>query len=190
MGGTVSIRERILSVRQLQAALHTPAPPFPRSAKIELTSRCDLHCYFCASHRRPRRHADMSPKLYRRIARELRQLGVDQLGLFYIGESFLCEGLPDAISYAKNVCRYPHVFLTTNGLKATPERVRACMLARLDSLKVRHELERGAVPERNRSPGRALSPDSRQRRRRARDPRRDRAHDRPPLRPARFESRL
>ena len=77
----------------------------------------------------------MSPYLYRQIASRLRHLGVTDLGLFYIGESFLCEWLPEAIAYAKDVCGYPHVFLTTNGLSATPERVRECMLAGLDSIK-------------------------------------------------------
>ena len=50
-------------------------------------------------------------------------LGIAQVGLFYIGESMGCEWLPEAIRYAKNVCRFPYVFLTTNGVSATPERV-------------------------------------------------------------------
>lgn len=55
--------------------------------------------------------------------------------MFYLGESFLCDWLPDAIRYAKQDCDYPHVFLTTNGRLATSDRMRECMLAGLDSLK-------------------------------------------------------
>jgi MoaA/NifB/PqqE/SkfB family radical SAM enzyme len=76
----------------------------------------------------------MDRALYSRIIRELRQSGVEELGVFYIGESFTCKWLPDAIAEAKEV-GFPYVFLTTNGSAATPARVRACMEAGLDSLK-------------------------------------------------------
>jgi MoaA/NifB/PqqE/SkfB family radical SAM enzyme len=72
---------------------------------------------------------------YTRHARELRELGVEQLGVFYLGESFLFDRLADAIRFAKRECGYPYVFLTTNGRLATAARVRECMLAGLDSLK-------------------------------------------------------
>jgi len=62
-------------------------------------------------------------------------VGVEEIGLFYLGESFLCRWLPEAVRYAKKDCGYPYVFLTTNGRMATPERVRECMEAGLDSLK-------------------------------------------------------
>jgi len=60
--------------------------------------------------------------------------GVEELGLFFIGESFICDFLADAIAFAKGRgIRY--AFLTTNGSLATPDRVRQCMDAGLDSLK-------------------------------------------------------
>ena len=37
--------------------------------------------------------------------------------------------------YAKQECGFPYVFLTTNGRMATPEKVRSCIEAGLDSLK-------------------------------------------------------
>jgi MoaA/NifB/PqqE/SkfB family radical SAM enzyme len=74
-------------------------------------------------------------EVYTRRVRELRELGVEQLGMFYLGESFLCDWLSEAIRYAKRECGYPYVFLTTNGRLATAARVRECMLAGLDSLK-------------------------------------------------------
>ena len=126
---------RIAQVRQVEGAAASVTPPVPKSARIELTAACDLHCYFCACHKHPRPAAEMSPELYMKLARELRDAGVEQLGLFYVGESFLCEWLPDAIRYAKEACKYPYVFLTTNGVSATAERVRAALVAGLDSLK-------------------------------------------------------
>lgn len=76
----------------------------------------------------------MPRALYSRLIRELRDAGVEELGVFYIGESFTCKWLPDAIKEAKDI-GFPYVFLTTNGSVSTPARVHACMAAGLDSLK-------------------------------------------------------
>ena len=130
-----ALAERLSKIRTLDSATRTTTPPLPRSAKIELSSRCDMQCFFCAAHKHPRAGNDMSQALFTRLADELRLVGVEQLGLFYLGESMLCEWLPEAIRYAKEVSRFPYVFLTTNGLSATPDRLRACMAAGLDSIK-------------------------------------------------------
>jgi MoaA/NifB/PqqE/SkfB family radical SAM enzyme len=129
------ITERIGHLATLETEQRSGTPPLPRSVKIELTGRCDFQCYFCASHTRPRARSDMPWERYTRHARELRELGVEQLGVFYLGESLLCDWLADAIRFAKRECGYPYVFLTTNGQLATAARVRECMLAGLDSLK-------------------------------------------------------
>lgn len=133
--GIASISQRVESATRLTDAVRSATPPFPRSAKIELVARCDFDCFFCASSKHPRAAADMSQESFQRIALRLRRLGVAELGLFYLGESFLCDWLPDAVRYAKEVCGYPYVFLTTNGYTATPKRVRECMESGLDSLK-------------------------------------------------------
>ena len=130
-----SITERIDRITLLTNDARSPAPPVPRSVKIELTARCDFQCFFCASAMRLRDKADIDPAFYRRILKQMRELGVEEIGLFYLGESFLCSWLPEAIHYAKHECGYPYVFLTTNGRMATPERMRECMEAGLDSLK-------------------------------------------------------
>jgi MoaA/NifB/PqqE/SkfB family radical SAM enzyme len=130
-----SITTRIDRLAALASETRSPTPPVPKSVKIELTGRCDFQCFFCASHTRPREKSDMPWEVYTRRVRELRELGVEQLGMFYLGESFLCDWLSEAIRYAKRECGYPYVFLTTNGRLATAARVRECMLAGLDSLK-------------------------------------------------------
>jgi len=129
------ITERIDRVTRLESEQRSATPPIPRSVKIELTARCDFQCFFCASAMRLRDRADIDRQFFRRILREMRALGVEEIGLFYLGESFLCSWLPEAVRFAKYECGYPYVFLTTNGRMATPERVRACMEAGLDSLK-------------------------------------------------------
>jgi MoaA/NifB/PqqE/SkfB family radical SAM enzyme len=130
-----SITQRIDRITELTPEYRSATPPAPRSVKIELTAVCDYQCFFCASAMRLREKSEMEPEFFRRVVRELRGLGVEELGVFYLGESFLCEWLPEAIRYAKRDCGFPYVFLTTNGRMAIPERVRACLEGGLDSLK-------------------------------------------------------
>lgn len=129
------ITDRIDAITLITPDYRSPTPPIPRSVKIELTARCDFNCFFCASGARLRKKSDMNQDFYRRIVREMREAGVEELGLFYLGESFLCDWLEDAIRYAKEACGYPYVFLTTNGRLANPRRLEGVMRAGLDSLK-------------------------------------------------------
>ncbi len=129
------ITQRIDRITSLEGAYRSALPPVPRSVKIELTARCDFACFFCASSMRLRKKEEIDPELFRRLLREMRALGVEEIGLFYLGESFLCPWLAEAIRFAKQDCGYPYVFLTTNGRLATPARVKECMEAGLDSLK-------------------------------------------------------
>lgn len=131
----MTITDRIDAVTFIEPARARAVAPVPRSVKIELTGRCNFACAFCARDMRLRDQKDMDKGLFRQLVREMRDAGVEELGLFYLGESFMVPWLPEAIAYAKHECGYPYVFLTTNGSLASPERVRACMEAGLDSLK-------------------------------------------------------
>jgi MoaA/NifB/PqqE/SkfB family radical SAM enzyme len=71
---------------------------------------------------------------YVNLLKELKTAGVEEVGMFYLGESFILPWLPEAIKAAKDT-GFEYVFLTTNGSLSTPERVKACMEAGLDSLK-------------------------------------------------------
>ncbi len=133
--GNLSITKRIDSITEIPADYLSEIPPPPRSVKIELTARCDYNCFYCASSHRLRHRDDMDFTLFKKLATELRSSGVEELGLFYLGESFLLDWLPEAIAYAKKECQFPYVFLTTNGRLATPEKVSHCIKAGLDSLK-------------------------------------------------------
>jgi MoaA/NifB/PqqE/SkfB family radical SAM enzyme len=130
-----TITARIDAITRISEPYRAPAPPCPRSVKIELTARCNYACSFCARSQRLRDQKDMDRPTFERLAREMRGAGVEELGLFYLGESFLCDWLEDAIAFAKQECGYPYVFLTTNGSLSTPERVEKAMRAGLDSLK-------------------------------------------------------
>jgi hypothetical protein len=129
----MSITERIDAITKITERYLGEVIPAPKSVKIEITATCNYECAFCVkSIRNDDGHMDRA--LYSRLLREMRAAGVEELGVFYIGESFTCKWLPDAIREAKEV-GFPYVFLTTNGSAATPDRVWQCMEAGLDSLK-------------------------------------------------------
>lgn len=115
----VGVAARADALKQLTGPLRSTAPPFPRSAKIELDSTCNLSCRFCTRTWRKRTPVVMDRRMFRDIVRDLRACGVDQLGLFYMNEPFMCDWLPDAIRWAKGDGGMPYVFLMTNGLEAT-----------------------------------------------------------------------
>jgi MoaA/NifB/PqqE/SkfB family radical SAM enzyme len=74
--------------------------------------------------------------LFKRITREMRAAGVEEVGVFYLGESFMNPRLlVDCIAWLKRDIGMPYVFLTSNASMSFPEAVEECMKAGLDSLK-------------------------------------------------------
>jgi len=128
------ITDRIDAITVISDERSVPAPPCPRSVKIELTARCNFNCSFCATGYKLRDKRDMEWDFYLKLLKELKTAGVEEIGMFYLGESFILPWLPDAIKAAKDE-GFEYVFLTTNGSLCTSDKVRACMEAGLDSLK-------------------------------------------------------
>jgi len=128
------ITDRVDAITGIDTERRAAAPPCPRSVKIELTARCNFKCSFCATADKLRDKADMDWDFYLKLLKDLRQAGVQEVGMFYLGESMLLKWLPDAIKAAKDE-GFEYVFITTNGSLSTPDKVKACMEAGLDSMK-------------------------------------------------------
>jgi len=111
--------------------------PAPKSVKIELSPRCNLRCKFCALRTREEQPKDdMDFEFFKRITTEMREAGVEEIGCFYLGESFMnFQLLTDAVRWCKQILEFPYVFLTSNATLAHPYRVESVMRAGLDSLK-------------------------------------------------------
>ena len=109
----------------------------PKSVKIELTGRCNLRCKYCAlATRKHQPKEDMSLSFFKAITQDMRNAGVEEIGVFYLGESFMNpELLVSAVKWCKKDLGFPWVFLTSNATRARPEWVSAVMGAGLDSLK-------------------------------------------------------
>lgn len=112
--------------------LKTVCPP-PDSIKVSLDDRCQFQCSFC-SRKDAEATGEMPWEMYAKLVQEMAEVGIKQLGLFYIGEPMLAKKLPDAIAYAKQM-GIEYVFLTTNGALAKREKVATLMACGLDSLK-------------------------------------------------------
>ena len=129
-----NIVERVTKTTNIPQELLSERPPFPKKAKIEVTSRCDLQCFFCARTYKDVDKGDINRDFLFRMLRELKDLGVQDVGLFWLGEPLLIKELPEYVAYAKEI-GIEYVFITTNGRLATPERIRALFDSGLDSIK-------------------------------------------------------
>ena len=133
----LKITDRIDNVTQIPAQYQHAALPAPKSVKIEISPRCNYRCGFCALRTREVQPKwDMDFGLFKRVTREMREAGVEEIGVFYLGESFMNPRLlVDCIRYLKSELEMPYVFLTSNASMAFPEALDECMAAGLDSLK-------------------------------------------------------
>lgn len=132
-----AITERIDNITRIPSQYLHAVLPAPKSVKIEISPRCNYRCGFCALRTREVQPKwDMDFGLFKRITKEMREAGVEEIGVFYLGESFMNPRLlVDCIAYLKSEIRMPYVFLTSNASMAFPEAVEECMKAGLDSLK-------------------------------------------------------
>ena len=132
-----TIIERIDNITKIPPRYLHAELPAARSVKIEISPRCNYRCGFCALRTREVQPKwDMDFALFKRVTREMREAGVEEVGVFYLGESFMNPRLlVDCIAYLKRDLGMPYVFLTSNASMAFPEAVEECMKAGLDSLK-------------------------------------------------------
>lgn len=135
-GEQVGITDRIDAVTLVGEKYKTAKCPAPKSVKIEVSPRCNYRCGFCALRTRESQpREDMDFALFQRITEEMRAAGVEEIGVFYLGESFMAPYLlADCIKWCKSL-GFPYVFLTTNGSLCTPGNLRMVFDAGLDSLK-------------------------------------------------------
>jgi hypothetical protein len=79
---------------------------------------------------------DMDFYFFQKITEDMRISGVEEIGLFYLGEPFMNpELLCSASHWVKKVLKFPYVFLTSNATLATPDNVRDILDTGIDSIK-------------------------------------------------------
>jgi MoaA/NifB/PqqE/SkfB family radical SAM enzyme len=94
-------------------AKNNPPPAGPYMVELDVTYRCDLHCRMCERWKDPRQ-GELSLEEYRRLALELRELGVHQISIAG-GEPLL---RPDVFAIIESFARRGmSVNLCTNGMQ-------------------------------------------------------------------------
>ena len=93
-----TITERIDNITRIRDECLSDTPPCPKSVKIELTALCNFSCQFCARSKHLREVGQIDRHFFEELLVDLLRAGVEELGLFYLGESFIVPWLPDAIS--------------------------------------------------------------------------------------------
>ena len=110
-------------------------PPFPRkNLLIEVTNACNLECIFCANRKMTRKKGIISPNLTERVLNEAYENGTREVGFYSTGEPLLCNDIANYVKLAKRI-GYEYVYITTNGVVATADRIRQLVSYGLDSLK-------------------------------------------------------
>lgn len=109
-------------------------PPFPEDCMVELTNVCNHECVFCTNPRMKRKPAHLSFDLFKKFITEAASLGCKELGFYSTGEPFMTPNLSQFIQVA-NAVGIPYLYISTNGVFATPERIRQCVDAGLNSIK-------------------------------------------------------
>lgn len=103
--------------------------------RLELSNICNHKCLFCPNYLHNRRPCSMDKELAYRIIKECAQLGVEKIGLFMNGEPFVTDNLHEYISFAKH-CGIEYVYITTIGFLASINKMKKCIDAGLDSIKI------------------------------------------------------
>ena len=129
-----SIIERVDSATHIDSSRLMSPPSFPKSLKIEVTSRCNFNCSYCGVSRKLRKTGDMDWFFYADLIQDAVKLNVKEVGLFLLGEPFLRDDLSSMVKYAKDA-GIEYVFITTNGSLCTKTNLESCASAGLDSLK-------------------------------------------------------
>ena len=132
------ITDKIDRITHIPEEYLTSKPPCPRSVKIELTGRCNYRCGFCALRMRedqPKVSDDMCLDFFKQITQDMLESGVEEIGLFYLGESLMAPELLVLATQWLKWLKMPYVFLTTNGSLLGERVAHALFDAELDSLK-------------------------------------------------------
>ncbi|MDT3664291.1 MAG: radical SAM protein [Anaerobiospirillum sp.] len=131
----MDLKERIRLKKAERPELYDINPPFPVSNfLLELSNICNHKCIFCAHNKMKRKVGFMPYETAVRVMQEAYDLGTREVGFYATGEPFLVKDLPRFIKAAKDI-GYTYTYLTSNGAKATPDKIKAVIDAGLDSIK-------------------------------------------------------
>jgi MoaA/NifB/PqqE/SkfB family radical SAM enzyme len=106
----------------------------PQKLLVEVTNLCNHHCIFCMHDKMQQKFDEIDPDFLKRIMQEAYEMGVRRIGLYTVGEMFLCENISQNIADAKTI-GFEYIYADTNGELASYENLEKVIDAGLDSIK-------------------------------------------------------
>jgi len=122
----------------------------PNNMMIELTNACNLKCSMCYHKKMKRKSGFMTKELFTKIIDQAISNGIQNVGLYTVGESLLHPEIFDFIALAKEK-GIEYVYLTTSGLLLDKARCRKMIDSELDSIKFSIDAGSKATYEREKS---------------------------------------
>lgn len=132
MSNESNLRTRIDEKSKVEYVVDASIPK--KNFLIEVTNACNSACIFCANRKMTRKKGQIDSGLLEKVLREAHELGVEEVGFYTTGEPLVCTSLEKYIELAKKI-GFTYVYITTNGVLATEERVRNLIEHGLDSIK-------------------------------------------------------
>ena len=125
------LKENINKNKEAEFSIY---PPFPQTIMVEVTNRCNAGCVFCYNQQAKRKRGNVDVQLMERLLPAAYNLGAKKLGLYTTGEPLLSSDIAYFVILAK-CAGYEYVYVTTNGISASKDKVDSLLNAGLDSIK-------------------------------------------------------
>jgi len=128
------LQKQAIISRAVSSDILISVPPFPKNIMIELTNQCNHRCSFCYNRLSTRKKRNISAKFLVSILKEAYKLGTREVGLYSTGEPLLFKNIEQYIKLAKKI-GYEYIYITTNGVLASCDKVKNLISAGLSSIK-------------------------------------------------------
>lgn len=132
-----------------RAAHLDPVGAFPLQVDFELTSQCNLRCWFCVQGTEDIPYRALTFERFCRVIDEGERHGLVSIKLNYVNEPLLVRELPDVIRYAK-AHGVLNVFFATNGILLDARRRTELMDAGVSKVMISLDAATAATYERMR----------------------------------------
>ena len=131
---TGNMEGKMMQIRRVREFVLSERPPFPQNMLIEISNVCNNDCVFCGHHRMKRRQGYCDKDVMTGIIQQAYDAGTREIGFYMQGEPLLNPDLELYVSFCKSL-GFEYIYITTNGVNATVERIEKLCRAGLSSIK-------------------------------------------------------
>lgn len=127
-----NLLKEIEEKNNIEPSLYPPIPQ--KNFLIEVTNACNSRCIFCANKKMTRKTGSIKKELLEKILLDAYSVGIREVGFYTTGEPLLCKNIEEYVAIAKKI-GFEYIYITTNGVLATLDKVKGLLNKGLDSIK-------------------------------------------------------